>query len=113
MRRIQQRSKTSGEGWFVTIGQRQQIGVAPHAGRTLRNAFASKARTNGFVIVENFQRRETLVTNRLGNISVRLAALATAQFELRHFGSISVGPLWNSMPAVVQAFGFQQAGRGE
>src|SRR5882724_4667968 len=85
MRRIQQRSKTSGEGWFVTIGQRQQIGVAPHAGRTLRNALASKVAADGLVIVENFQRRETLVTNGLRNISVRLAALATAQFVPAHW----------------------------
>src|SRR5882724_12896334 len=84
MRRVQQRSKTSGEGWFVTIGQRQQIGVAPHAGRTSRNALASKVRADGLVIVENFQRRETLMTNGLRNISVRLAALATAQFEPAH-----------------------------
>ena len=79
-RRLQQRRESGGHGGLVILRQRQQSRIAPHAGRALGDLLAGKAWTDGLVIVENFQRRETIVADRAGLVSPALAAFATAQF---------------------------------
>src|SRR5262249_4297011 len=81
-RRAQQRREPYRQRRPIIFRQRQQRRVAPHVRRPTRNFLACYSQR--FVVVADFQRRETILADRTRLIAPALSALTTAQFVPRH-----------------------------
>src|SRR5437870_2672432 len=64
----------------MILRKRQQRRITPDVRRPCGNFFAGEVFANRVVIKEDFQWRETLFTNGLGDVPPALVTLPTAQF---------------------------------